>query len=101
MVPKLGLDRGRPVVAASCPGRLRRRLRWSAALAAVLLVALLGTALLPDVGSSNCRSGVIAVLEAGKLRVGMAREEVRALLGPPKCPGRATTAGDSAPRSSG
>lgn len=33
--------------------------------------------------SGNRRPGMIADLEAGKLRVGMTREEVHALLGPP------------------
>ena len=34
----------------------------------------------------NLRSGMISDLQAGKLRVGMTREEVHALLGPPESP---------------
>ena len=82
----LGLAPASPVVAASSSGRVRRRVRWSAALATVLLVTCLGTSLLPGTSSDACRSGVIAVFESGKLHAGMTREEVHALLGPPDPP---------------
>lgn len=90
------------------PDRARRYVRWLAASAAVPLVALAAAFLAADPGtpafdpvvwraqagvvSGNRRFGMIADLEAGKLRPGMTREEVYALLGPPEAsgPGRDT-----------
>lgn len=91
------------------PGRARRNARWLAASsAAASLVTLAAAFLLTDpdipvfdpavwraqagVVSGNRRFGMIADLEASKLRPGMTREEVYALLGPPESsgPGRDT-----------
>ena len=93
---------GSPAVVPPPPGRARRRVRrWAVPLVAVLLTALAGAWLLPgtvsgfdpavwraqaDVDSNNRRFGMIRDLEAGKLRLGMTREEVHALLGPPELP---------------
>ena len=103
------LSHARPAVAAPPPGRARRYTRWLAAsLAAVPLLALAAAFLTADPGdpafdsvvwraqagvvSGNRRFGMIADLEASKLRPGMTREEVYALLGPPESsrPGRDT-----------
>lgn len=91
-------------MASPSPSRARRRARrLTAVLAAALLAPLAGGLLWfgthtvsgfdptvwrtqAGVRIDNLRSGMISDLQAGKLRVGMTREEVHALLGPPELP---------------